>query len=233
MKPKILLVNPYIEDFAAYDHYSKPMGLVTLAGRLKDRFDLHFVNALNRLHPANRKARVKPDGTGNFTQEEIPKPAALKDIPRKFKRYGIPEAAFVAELKAVPFAPDYVFVTSGMTYWYTGLAHTVRLLRDAFPGAPVVLGGIYASLLPEHARSVVAPDFLVSGQEPEAVLKAVGRITGVESAGNPAAPPDYGILGEYYYAPVLTSLGCVFRCDYCASFRLTKYRRSPPSISLT
>ena len=33
--PHILLVNPWIHDFAAYDFWAKPMGLLTLAALLR------------------------------------------------------------------------------------------------------------------------------------------------------------------------------------------------------
>ena len=33
--PHILCVNPWIHDFAAYDFWSKPLGLLTLAARLR------------------------------------------------------------------------------------------------------------------------------------------------------------------------------------------------------
>ena len=33
--PHILLINPWIHDFAAYDFWAKPMGLLIIAGLLK------------------------------------------------------------------------------------------------------------------------------------------------------------------------------------------------------
>ena len=39
MKPKILLVNPPIYDFAAYDFWLKPYGLLSVAGFLREKAD--------------------------------------------------------------------------------------------------------------------------------------------------------------------------------------------------
>jgi radical SAM superfamily enzyme YgiQ (UPF0313 family) len=222
MKPKILLVNPYIEDFAAYDHFSKPYGLLLLAGYLRKKFDLRFANALRR----GPELKTRPDGTGEFPHVEIAKPSAVRDVPRKFKRYGAPEADFVTEVDRE--RPDYVFVTSGMTYWYTGLAHTVRLVREALPGVPVAVGGIYATLMTDHLNEAVAPDLTVAGQEPTDVLAQISRFTGIDIAADGEPDPAYDLLGEYRYLPVMTSLGCVLRCDYCSSPRLCKYRQFDP-----
>lgn len=52
MKPKILLVNPPIYDFAAYDFWLKPYGLLRIAGHLRMGNNLYLFDFLDRLHPA-------------------------------------------------------------------------------------------------------------------------------------------------------------------------------------
>ncbi len=59
--------------------------------------------------------------------------------------------------------PDAVLVTSLMTYWYPGVTAAIRLVREYFPGVPVILGGIYASLCPDHARSHSGADLVLTG----------------------------------------------------------------------
>jgi len=132
MKKRILLVNPHIEDFAAYDHFSKPLGLLRLAAYLKPCFDLHFIDAMNRTHPGLTGMKFRENGTGHFYKTVIPKPGQLSDIPRRFKRYGLPDDLFRDRLRDTPFRPDYIFVTSVMTYWYTGVLHTIGLIREEF-----------------------------------------------------------------------------------------------------
>lgn len=225
-KLSVLLVNPHIEDFAAYDHFSKPLGLITLAGYLEEHFRVYFVNALNRLHPSNEKMKFNNDGTGPFNQTFIDKPSCLKDIPRRFKRYGLTDTAFLDLLAALPDEPELVFVTSGMTYWYTGLRHTIGLIRQAFPKTKILLGGIYATLLPGHAAQNSGADVVVPGQEIDKCLDTLERLTGWKFSRG-YQPPDYGLLGEYYYAPVMTSTGCVFNCSYCASRLLSPFVQYP------
>ena len=226
-KPSILIVNPYIEDFAAYDHFSKPLGAMLLASALKPHFRLHFVNALNRTHPDIPKMRFRSDGTGHFHKTFIPKPDCLSDIPRRFKRYGIPEELFLRELRNTPFEPDYVFVTSGMTYWASGVRTTNRLIRSVFPRARIVLGGIYASLLPKHAAVYSESDDVCARQMLPNVLQFVSQLTGIDCRTDGLPAPDYELLSEKYYVPVYTSLGCVFDCSYCASSRLSQFTEFP------
>ncbi|OHD55930.1 MAG: hypothetical protein A2Y33_10725 [Spirochaetes bacterium GWF1_51_8] len=228
MKKKILLINPHIEDFAAYDHFSKPLGLMLLASCLKEKFDLRFINALDRTHPALNGMRFHENGTGHFNRVFIPKPPKVADIPRRFKRYGLPDEVFTAELRKTGFRPDYIFVTTVMTYWYTGVRHTIALLRKVFGGIPVIAGGVYSSLMPAHSANASGADKVVGSQRLDAVLSEVSRLTGEELTLPVDPVPDYSLLGEYYYAPVYTSLGCIYRCDYCASAVLNTFTRFRP-----
>ncbi len=218
MKRTILLVNPYIEDFSAYDHFSKPFGLIWLSSYLKEQFNVYFINALNRLI---QKVKFKPDGTGDFPKIKIKPLSLLNDIPREFKRYGIAEEQFIKKLKDIE-KPDYIFITSGMTYWYTGIKYTISLIKEIYPDIPILLGGIYASILPAHAIKTIKPDYLIPYQDIKLVINELEKILQVNFSRD-FKFPDYDILGEYYYLPLLTSTGCVFNCSYCIGHKLSKF----------
>ncbi|MGA1791166.1 MAG: radical SAM protein, partial [bacterium] len=48
----LLLVNPWIYDFAAYDYWLQPLGLLSIAGLLRrNGFHLSFVDCLDRSNP--------------------------------------------------------------------------------------------------------------------------------------------------------------------------------------
>ena len=50
--PHILLVNPWIHDFAAYDVWAKPLGLLLLGGVLRAHgARVSYLNCLDRFHP--------------------------------------------------------------------------------------------------------------------------------------------------------------------------------------
>ncbi len=125
-----------------------------------------------------------------------------------------------------------------MTYWYPGVAVAIRLAREHFPGVPVILGGIYATLCPEHAREHSGADRVVAGPGEAAIGPLLEEITGWSPPG--AIVPDLDdldsrpypaldLLEHPSYIPILTSRGCPLDCSYCASRQLQPvYRRRDP-----
>ena len=50
--PHILCVNPWIHDFAAYDFWAKPYGLLLLAAFLRAQgARVSYIDCLDRFHP--------------------------------------------------------------------------------------------------------------------------------------------------------------------------------------
>ena len=145
--PHILLVNPWIHDFAAYDFWAKPIGLLTIASILRDHgLTVSYIDCLDRFHPKAPKSDPhRRYGRGPYLKTRIPKPPGLNDIPRFYSRYGIKPQWFREDLLKIR-QPDLVLVTSLMTYWYPGVYETIEMIRSVFPQTPVVLGGIYARL---------------------------------------------------------------------------------------
>jgi len=150
--PNILLINPWIYDFAAHDLWSKPLGLLLLAGllraqgyqlRLLDCLDVHDsrLQAIPGMKPATRRAF----GTGKFYRTQVPKPSSLQQFERNYYRFGITPEMFKESLRE-GVKPDAVLVTSTMTYWYPGVQESIRLVKEQFSEVPLVLGGIYATL---------------------------------------------------------------------------------------
>ncbi len=196
---RILLVNPPIYDFSAYDFWLKPYGLLRVAGRLRGtaRF-----SGFDYLISEKRDSF----GRGKFPEKIVPKPAVYSDIPRHFRRFGRPREEFRRFLEREQF--DVVLVQTVMTYWYLGVQEVLDDLRELLPRAKVVLGGNYATLCPSHARSL-GPDLVVEGNnlDPLWTLLGVHPTEGLPLwEGMPSR--DVGILR-------LTE-GCPFRCTYCS-----------------
>jgi radical SAM superfamily enzyme YgiQ (UPF0313 family) len=222
----VLLINPWIFDFTAYDFWLRPLGLLTVAAALRRAadVDLRLVDCLDRAHPAlPRLAGAKPDGRGPYVKAEVPKPAVLKGVPRRYSRYGLPLDVFAAELDRVP-TPDMVLLTCTMTYWHPGAALAVELVRRRFGSVPIVLGGIYATLVPGHARRHSGADVVVEGPGEEAIAALAREILG-DAALRPAGPdgegagplrPAFDLLRDRIALPVMTSRGCPLDCSFCA-----------------
>ena len=50
------------------------------------------------------------------------------------------------------FTPDLIFVTSIFTYWSEHVKNAVFYYKNKFKGVPIIVGGVYASLMPEHCK---------------------------------------------------------------------------------
>jgi len=241
-KKNILLINPWIYDFTAYDFWLRPLGLLYIASILRSHtgFRLSFIDCLDRYHPLlPKKMKAKPDGRGPFPKEEVTKPVVLKDVPRKYSRYGIPVYLFLQELNRVS-SPDLVLITCTMTYWYPGVQLVVELVRQKFGRVPIVLGGIYATLLPQHARSSTEVDFVVQGAGEKKIFSVLKEALGegsfpeiqIDSFGG-VPWPALDLLRNKQDLPLLTSRGCPFRCSFCAASLLYRdfEQRRPDSVA--
>jgi radical SAM superfamily enzyme YgiQ (UPF0313 family) len=234
--PHILLINPWVHDFAAYDFWAKPLGLLYLAAILRlHGFPISYIDCLDRFHPESREGKKaglngrllaatgKKDGRGPYLKTLIPKPQGLENVPRNFSRYGIKPEWFVRDLSAMA-RPDLILITSLMTYWYSGVKETIETVKTIFPDVPVICGGIYATLCHDHAVLNLGADHVVSGPGEEIILKIVSDFTGYsptvlfDAKDLSTYPyPAFDLQRKIPYVPLMTSRGCPFSCAYCAS----------------
>lgn len=227
--PRVLLINPWIDDFAAFDLWMKPLGLLYLAGWLRQHgYRVDFLDCLDRYTPEllRRQSlatpRVKAYGVGKFFRQKIPKPPILEAIPFPYCRYGIPEDIFRNKLQRCS-RPDAILVTSIMTYWYPGVFRVIELVKQHFPGVPVILGGIYATLCADHSLKYSQADRIATEREHARILALVDEVTGHAGSALEASAslfevyPAFDLYERLDYGCVLTSLGCPHRCTYCAS----------------
>lgn len=238
--PQILLINPWIDDFAAFDFWASPLGLLRLCAILRDNgFCVTYLDCLDRFHPGLPRVRTSLFGQGQYPKRNIIKPSKLADVPRKYSRYGLPEDLVSCSVKALT-KPDLIMITSQMTYWYPGLFATIRLVRTLLPDVPIVLGGIYATLCYEHAVSMSGADYVLPGQDVRSVLALAGKLVGAAAASSVTPQPELDELDSYPYpafdlqhkiafVPILTGQGCPYECSYCASKILNpSFRRRSP-----
>jgi len=228
----VLLVNPWIYDFAAYDMWVRPLGLLTIASALRLRgLRIGFIDCLDRsvegpaewgALPARYHARSDSHGCGHFRSEPAPKPLVLAPVMRQWKRYGVPVRFFESRLGAMP-RPDAILVGCTMTYWYPGAFEVIARLRRHWPDVPVVLGGIYPTLCQEHASAHSGADIVVTGSSLHDALRAISQVVGFDGQGSATLCerrpicPDYSLINHFGAAALLTGRGCPYRCSYCAS----------------
>ena len=238
--PHILFINPWIHDFAAYDFWAKPLGLLTLAAVLEfHQINVSYIDCLDRFHhKAPCTYPYAKYGRGPYLKTYIPKPSKLKDVPRNYSRYGIKKKWFIEDLLSIQ-KPDLILMTSMMTYWYPGVLETIRAVKKIFCDVPLVLGGIYACICRDHAEKHMGADLVFTGAGEKNILNLVEKFTGFSATLkfdiddlDTYPYPAFYLQRKINYVPIITSRGCPFRCKYCASHFLNPVRmtRSPKSV---
>jgi radical SAM superfamily enzyme YgiQ (UPF0313 family) len=189
----VLLVNPPVYDFTAFDFWLRPYGLLRVAGRLRSC----ELTAFDYLVSHDRDSF----GRGRFDQQIVAKPPALTDIPRNFCRFGRARSELIEILRSRTF--DVVLVQTVMTYWYLGVREVIEDVRRLQPHAKIILGGVYATLCPQHAQSLGADQVLEGGD-----LSALGLPL------TDGLPYWEGMDSEVGVVKITD--GCPFRCTYCS-----------------
>ena len=209
---KVLAINPWIYDFAAYDFWLKPYGFLVILSYLKKKgVEVEFLDFLDN------KITRDSFGRGKFYSEIIHKPDVYKAIPRYFKRYGKPLKE--VERLIANKRSDFILITSSMTYWYPAVNDAVNMLKQCIGPTPIILGGTYATLCLEHAQKNINCDYVFKNTQ----LKDFFEVLKVEYE-----PEElYSCLPSYEdfckkldYVVFRTSWGCPLACSYCANKKL-------------
>lgn len=210
MKPRILLVNPPIYDFSAYDFWLKPYGMLRAAGFLRGQADFALFDFLDRLDARVPPGNYRADawGRGEFCSEPAAKPPIFANIARRFYRFGLPREEFKNFLgNNDPY--DFALIQTGMTYWYLGVNEVIEDIRARDPNTKIVLGGVYATIASAHARSLGA-DFVVEGTD----LSPLWRFLAM--APDERALPLWDLYPRLQTGVLKLADGCPFRCTYCS-----------------
>ena len=231
-KPEAVFIQPPVYDFALYDLFFKPYGLMRLSSWFhKAGYETAYINALDWEDPETTKVLGRPkrkqNGTGKFfkqqyllSKHQIPLPAEVGEVPRRFSRYGILKEVFAEQIRKA--RPDIVCITTGMTYWYQGVVEAAELVREHAPRAHILIGGIYASLMPEHAGRVTGADLVVKGDDPNPIKTYLAdKGFPVPSGLIPQYPEAADVAGSNFWdqgaGVIRLNTGCPLHCDYCAS----------------
>ena len=106
---------------------------------------------------------------------------------------------------AISQEPDVIYITSLFTWAWQPVWKAVAFYSSLFPHSELWLGGLYASLMPEHAA--------LSGVHPSHIFKGVFREA-------EELLPDYGLVPEWNRKSnasiVFSSRGCIRNCPFCA-----------------
>ncbi len=122
----------------------------------------------------------------------------------------------VRGLKPITMRPDRILITSLFTYWSHYVQSAASFYHSRYPEAEIEIGGIYASLMPEHCHS----------NSPFAKIKPGLYKHGMAEC----IPVDLSLLGEELdYQIIHTTRGCNRKCSFCGTWRIEPqftYKRS-------
>lgn len=130
---------------------------------------------------------------------------------------GIPK--YISEIYILAFNPQEVWITSLFTYWSKYVKQAVVYYRNVFPEAKIIVGGIYASLMPDHCKNYTGCDEVRKGimEEAENCFPAYDLIRNA----NPH-PLDYQIIHG--------SRGCIRGCNFCGAQKIEPYFNPKSSV---
>lgn len=97
--------------------------------------------------------------------------------------------------------PDLICITSIFTYWANHVKSAVSYYKYLFPDTPILVGGIYASLMPNHCKEYTGCDDVIVGQ----IYEAEKLI------------PAYDLV-DVDYQIIHTTRGCIRRCEACGVY---------------
>lgn len=211
MKPTILLVNPPIYDFTAYDFWLKPYGLLRVGGLLRDQADLDLFDYMDRNQPdfdRTLAAKTTQWGCGPYMKTRVRKPEIFSKIPRFFYRFGRKNEMFRNVLHSKKHL-DFVCIQTSLTYWYPGVKEVIDDVRRIHPRATIVLGGFYATCCPSHAAALGA----------DLVIRDSALTPLFENLQLPI-PQGFTLPAWDLYPTLSTGVikltqGCPFGCSYC------------------
>ncbi len=216
---KALFVNVPVYDFSAFDLWSKPYGFLFIVDLLmKNGWDIGFFDFMDRNHSFyDGKRTDRKYGCGHYHAEFVNKPEVYRNVPKRYKRFGLPQEIFLRFLQDSGKI-DMIFITCAMTYWYTGVKEVIDTCRK-FTDAPVVIGGTYATFCPEHAKKLGA-DIVFQGSDIRNFVSLFNKNTGFKLRYFENLKPLWRVYEKLSYLVVRTSYGCPFSCWYCGIKKL-------------
>lgn len=178
---RILLCNPPIYDTRfPWARFQQPTTLLQLSTPLRGYgCDVRLLDALstepNTLLRRRRMRVLKRDG-----------------ISLNWWRFGRLPSELTAQLvafKREKWQPDEIYIVGFTTFWWEGVVEIIKMIRQRFPHAQIILCGAYPTLATAHAE-----------QLSEADIRVVGHIEGL--AGLPLDLSLYESLPTFSYLSI-------------------------------
>jgi hypothetical protein len=108
---------------------------------------------------------------------------------------------FIQGISDDGFEPNTIYITSLFTYAYEPVHDVIRYYSKRYKKARIVVGGIYATLCPEHLKE----------EFKDRIEIHYGLIEEIEDS-----LPDYSLVPSWDGSIVFSSRGCIRKCSFCS-----------------
>jgi radical SAM superfamily enzyme YgiQ (UPF0313 family) len=132
------------------------------------------------------------------------------------------------EYKEPIIKPNIVFISSLYTYWCSSVKKAVSYSHSQFPGIPTVVGGIYASLMPEHCKNYTKTDYVYQGTIPEVdngtidardyLNQTTNSLVTSSSTTTDSLNDILRLCRSVDYQILHTTCSCIRNCDFCGTY---------------
>lgn len=241
---KALVVNPPVYDTQYWERWSLPHGLLKVASYLiNNHREVRLLDYLTGDEKGRVKAKRKEMVRVGTRERWTPKSwgSRLGYDEKVINCYGKDPEDFKKALKEerkhnplFAWAPDEIWITSIMSYWWESTRDMICICKEFFPSAKIRVGGIYPTLAPWHAQKnlELRDALIISGEKLNlADVETMSRdliVTGEIPAANDLELPLelYSECGHPLprYTILTTSRGCPRDCEYCAAYVLSGRR---------
>ena len=130
-------------------------------------------------------------------------PVGLLKIAQYHREKGDKVKLVNGNQKTKRFIPNEIKITSLFTYWADYVKDCVKFYKQTYPDAKIIVGGIYASLMPKHCKEHTGCDEVIVG-----IIKEAEKYK-----------PAYDLV-DVDYQIMHTSRGCVRKCKFCGTWKI-------------
>jgi len=113
------------------------------------------------------------------------------------------------------FDPDIIYITSLFTYAFEPVHDVISYYSEKYRSAKVIVGGIYATLCPDHLKDAFKDRIEIY----EGLNEDVEGIM-----------PDYSLVPDWDTSILFASRGCVRKCSFCSVPKIEPQYKAKESI---